>query len=104
MLQTTKSYTKFPLSNKCESMEFKRAKIVACRPMPNYHIWIRFDDGLEGEVDLSDLVGQDVFEAWESIEFFNQVRVDPQTDTVAWGDEIDLDPYVLREKISKQKS
>jgi hypothetical protein len=66
-------------------MEFKRAKIVACKPNPNYHVWIRFDDGLEGEVDLSALVGQGVFEAWTSIEFFNQVRVDPETDTLTWG-------------------
>lgn len=84
-------------------MEFKRAKIIACQPKPNYRVWIHFDDGLEGEVDLSDLVGKGVFKAWKSVEFFNQVRVDPRTDTLAWGDEIDLDPYVLREKISKQK-
>jgi hypothetical protein len=44
-------------------MEFKRAKIVACAPKPNYRVWIRFDDGIEGEVDLSYLVGQGVFEA-----------------------------------------
>jgi hypothetical protein len=73
-------------------MEFKRAKIVACKPNPNYRVWIRFDDGLEGEVDLSDLLGKGVFEAWKSVDFFNQVRVDPKTDTLAWGDEIDLDP------------
>jgi hypothetical protein len=85
-------------------MGFKRAKIVACKPKPNYRIWIRFDDGLEGEVDLSALVGKGIFEAWESIDFFNQVRVDPKTDTVTWGEEIDLDPYVLREKISKKLS
>ena len=82
-------------------MEFKRAKIVACKPLPNYHIWIRFDDGLEGEVDVSHLVGKGVFAAWNSIEFFNNVRVDPKTDTLAWDDEIDLDPYVLREKITR---
>jgi len=80
-------------------METKRAKIVACKPLPNYHIWIRFDDGLEGKVDLNHLVGKGVFEAWNSIEFFNEVRVDPKSDTVAWGEDIDLDPYVLREKI-----
>ncbi|MBS0605746.1 MAG: DUF2442 domain-containing protein [Verrucomicrobia bacterium] len=85
-------------------MEFKRAKIIACKPKPNYHVWIRFDDGLEGEVDLSYLVGQGVFEAWKSVEFFNQVRVDSRTDTLAWGDEIDLDPYVLqRENFPKQR-
>jgi Protein of unknown function (DUF2442) len=83
-------------------MEFQRAKIVTCKPRPNYRVWIRFDDGLEGEVDLSYLVGQGVFSAWESVEFFNQVKIDPKTDTLTWGDDIDLDPYVLREKI-KQK-
>ncbi len=55
-------------------MEFKRARIVVCRPLPNYRVWIRFDDGLEGEVDLGDLVGKGIFEAWESVAFFNQVR------------------------------
>lgn len=80
-------------------MDFKKAKIVACKPRPNYRVWIRFDDGLEGEVDLSHLVGKGVFEAWNSVEFFNQVRVDAVTHTLIWGDDIDLDPYVLREKI-----
>ena len=99
MLQITKSYTKFLRSIKWKGMETKRIKIVACKPLPNYHIWICFDDGLEGEVDLSHLVGKGVFEAWNSVEFFNQVRVDSKSDTVAWGEDIDLDPYVLREKI-----
>ena len=81
-------------------MDFKRVKIVACKPRPHYRVWIRFDDGLEGEVDLSDLVGKGVFEAWKSVEFFNQVRIDPKSDTLAWGEDIDLDPYVLREKLS----
>lgn len=83
-------------------MENKRAKIVACKPLPNYHIWIRFDDGLEGDVDLNHLVGKGVFEAWESVEFFNQVHVDPKSDTLAWGEDIDLDPDVLREKIVRK--
>lgn len=85
-------------------MEFKRARIVACKPLPKYRIWIRFDDGLEGEVDVIHLLGKGVFEAWESVEFFNQVRVDPKSDTVIWGNEIDLDPYVLRKKILNNKN
>lgn len=104
MLKTIKSYKKFPLSTKWKSMESKRAKIVACKPRPNYHVWIRFDDGLEGEVDLNHLVGKGVFDAWKSIEFFNQVRVDPKSDTLTWGEDIDLDPYVLREKIKLKSS
>jgi hypothetical protein len=30
-------------------------------------------------------------------------EIDPKSDTIAWGEEIDLDPYVLREKIEKSK-
>ncbi len=85
------------------SMETQRLKIVACKALPNYHIWIRFEDGLEGEVDLNHLVGKGVFEAWNSIDFFNKVRVDPKSDTVAWGEDIDLDAYVLREKVEAKK-
>ena len=102
MLQTTKSYTKFPHSIKHRDMEFKRAKIVACQAKPNYHVWICFDDGLEGEVDLSNLVGKGIFEAWASVDFFNQVKVDPKTNTIAWGEDIDLDPYVLKEEVAKK--
>jgi hypothetical protein len=101
MLQIRKNYKIFPLSNKWGDMEFQRARIVACKPKPNYRVWLRFSDGLEGEVDLGYLVGQGVFEAWSSIDFFNQVQINPQTDTLTWGDDIDLDPYVLREKLLK---
>src|SRR3990167_2280185 len=94
VLQIIKSYTKFPRLIKQGSMETKGLKIVACKALPNYHIWIRFDDGLEGEVDLNHLVGKGIFEAWNSIDFFNDVQIDPRSDTVAWGDDIDLDAYV----------
>lgn len=80
-------------------MEFQRARIVACEPHEDYKVWICFDDGLSGEVDLSDLVGKGVFSAWNSKEFFRTVHIDKKTDTIAWGDDLDLDPYVLRETI-----
>jgi hypothetical protein len=87
------------------AMIFKRAKIVACEARPNYVLWVRFDDGIEGEVNLSDLVGQGVFQAWESEEFWKSVKVDPESDTVCWGEEIDLDPYALKQDVlDSQKS
>ena len=103
MQQTRNLYQKFPLSNKRKGMESRRAKIVACLAKPHYRVWIRFDDGLEGEVDLNHLVGKGVFAAWKSVDFFNQVRVDPKSNTLAWGEDIDLDPYVLREKVLESK-
>jgi len=80
-------------------MTFIPAKIIACKAKPDYILWVRFDDGLEGEVDLSNLVGQGVFKAWEAIPFWESVRIDPESETVAWGEEIDLDPFVLKQEI-----
>ena len=84
-------------------MEFRRARIIKCQPHENYKLWLLFDDGICGEVDLKKLVGKGVFSVWNSIEFFNSVYIDKKTDTVAWGEDLDLDPYVLRDQIISEK-
>lgn len=74
-----------------------------CVPHENYKIWIQFDDGLSGEVDLSYLAGKGVFRAWNIPGFFDSAHVDPKSHTIAWGDDIDLDPYVLRERVEESQ-
>ena len=59
-----------------------------------YRLWLRFSDGVEGEVDVSDLAGQGVFAAWQETAFFDSVRID-ETRAVSWGDAIDLCPDAL---------
>ena len=44
----------------------------------NYRLWLRYDDGACGEVDLSHLVGQGVFAAWSDPAFY-------QTATAPFG-------------------
>ena len=84
-------------------MDPKKNRIVKCRPEPNYHVWIQFGDGLEGIVDLRDLLEKKVFkETWGSVEDFKKVRVDPVTHTITWGeegDEVDVNPASLRKEI-----
>lgn len=80
-------------------MNFRRLKIVKCKPQDDYKLWLLFDDGVSGEVDLKKLVGKGVFSAWKSLEFFKSVRIDKRSDTVAWGEDLDLDPYVLHNQI-----
>jgi hypothetical protein len=63
-------------------------------------LWIRatFSDGAIKEIDLSDLIGKasGVFAPiCERREVFEQVRVNPETRTVEWPGEVDLDPEVL---------
>ena len=56
---------------------------------PNYRLWLRYDDGTEGEVDLSSLVGRGVFKAWEDVSVFESARLGPFGE-IQWADDIDL--------------
>jgi hypothetical protein len=75
-------------------------KIVEAQARPGYRLWVRFEDGVEGEVDLSDLVGKGVFKRWENEEEFHKVYIDPETLTVAWPGGIDLAPDALHQDIA----
>src|SRR5688572_631673 len=39
-------------------------RVVAVVARPGYRVWVRFEDGLEGEADLSHLAGQGAFRRW----------------------------------------
>ena len=69
-------------------------KAIDARPLDNYRIWLTFDDGTQGEIDLSDLLGRGVFEAWADRKVFQEVRVD-ESGAVVWPGEIDLCPDAL---------
>jgi hypothetical protein len=67
---------------------------TAVKPLTKFRIWLRYDDGLEGEVDLSDLAGRGVFTAWNDPAVFAAVRLGSHG-AIEWGAEIDLCPDAL---------
>lgn len=69
-------------------------RVTHVEPLPDYRLKLRFDDGVEGVVDLSSLVGQGVFTAWQDVEHFRRVRIGELGELV-WDGEIDLCPDAL---------
>ena len=69
-------------------------KAVEARPLSGYRIWLRYDDGVEGEVDVSHLAGRGVFKAWTDRAVFEGVHVD-RSGAVTWNENIDLCPDAL---------
>ncbi|MFC2173405.1 DUF2442 domain-containing protein [Acidobacteriota bacterium] len=67
---------------------------VEIRALDGYKIWIRYSDGIEGEVDLSALLGRGVFRAWEDKALFMKVKIG-QAGAITWGDDIELCPDAL---------
>lgn len=64
-------------------------QLAEVKVLQGYRLWLRYADGVEGEVDLSDLAGRGVFEAWQDRRFFDKVRIENGR-TLVWGEHLDL--------------
>lgn len=74
--------------------------VVECRATSGHRLWLRFDDGAEGEVDVAALVApRGVFAFLIEAEEFAGVRVDPDLGTVVRPGGADFDPDVLHARI-----
>jgi len=65
----------------------------------DYVIWLRFNDGAEGMVDLKDELYGEVFEPLKDMKKFKSFKVDPDLETIAWENGADLAPEFLYEKM-----
>lgn len=74
-------------------------KPIQVKPLPNYRLWLKYADGVAGEVDLSYLAGKGVFALWNDYAVFEQVYIG-DSGAIAWTDEIDLCPDALYIKIT----
>ena len=79
-------------------------RIVAVEARPDYCVWLRFEDGLEGELSLAHLVGQGVFASWEDEAEFQRVFIDEDAGTIDWPGDIDLAPDALHQRLSQSQS
>ena len=63
---------------------------IRVEPRQGYRVWIQFSDGVAGEVNLSDLAGRGVFQAWNNNPgCFEKVYLTPHR-AIAWSDNIEL--------------
>ena len=62
---------------------------VKVEARPGYRIWVEFNDGVSGELDLTEYVGKPVFKVWDEPGYFEKVHVSAHR-TVAWDDDLEF--------------
>jgi hypothetical protein len=65
-----------------------------------YRLWLRFNDGASGEVDLRNHLTGAVFEPLRDPVLFAAVRLDPEIRTIAWPNGADFAPEFLHGLLS----
>lgn len=76
-------------------------KPVEVKALPQYRIWLRYDDGARGEVDLSDLAERGVFRVWADPAVFGAVRLGPHG-AIEWAPDLDLCPDAMYLRLTGQ--
>jgi len=77
-------------------------KIAAVKVLDDYRVWLRFNDGAEGEIDFSSKPRTGVFAFWNDRENFSKARVGDSGELI-WNDQIDFCPDSLWLQVTGQK-
>ena len=59
-------------------------KVVAVGPLDGFRVWVRFDDGTSGDIDLAHLAELPMYEAWHDPNVFATVRVGEYGHDITW--------------------
>lgn len=68
---------------------FPRLKHI--RAIKPYTIWVAYENGVAGELDLSALAGKGIFSMWDERELFMRPFIS-ETGAIAWNDMLDICP------------
>lgn len=69
--------------------------VTAVRYLHDHVLWLRFSDGVEGEVDLGGELTGEVFAPLRNPQMFARVTVHPELRTIVWSNGADFAPEFL---------
>ena len=75
--------------------------VIEARYRGGHRVWLRFNDGLEGEIDLSNALRGPVFQPLKDPLYFASFAVD---DTLTWANGADFAPEFLHERLAAANS
>ena len=79
--------------------------IVGLKLLGDYKLLLSFEDGKQGEVDISKIVQfRGVFEPLKDQAYFSKVKLNNDIGTIYWDNGADISPECLYEYIDSQNS
>ena len=82
----------------------ERWEVTAARYAGEFRVWIKFADGLEGEVDFAKRLPGGVFKPLHDVRRFRRVRFDPLSGSISWPGDLDWAPESLYAMVRRSKT
>jgi Protein of unknown function (DUF2442) len=83
-------------------MDEKIPFITEVKPLEKYRLNIKFSDGVQGVVDLSEFAGIGVFALWNDYSQFEKVKIGRSGELI-WNEEVDMDGLAIYLKLTRKK-
>ena len=74
-------------------------RVIDAKYIKDYTLYLRFSDGLDGEVDLEQELEGEIFQPLRDISYFKDFTVNQELHTVVWPNGADFAPEFLYEKL-----
>ncbi len=76
--------------------------VTQAKHIDNFRIWLIFNDGTEGEVDLSSELYGEIFKPLQELSFFSSFTIEGHT--LSWSNGADFAPEYLHRLVTSQKT
>ena len=73
--------------------------VIEARHVGGFVVWLRFRDGMAGEIDLSSELTGPVFEPLNDSAVCRQFQIHPEFRTLVWPNGADLAPEFLHDNV-----
>jgi hypothetical protein len=74
-------------------------KLKNAKYLGDYRIWLKFTDGVEGEVDLESELWGEMFQPLKDKARFAELLLDKELETIVWPNGADFAPEFLYQKL-----
>lgn len=77
--------------------------IIEVKYLENYQLYLKFEDNQQGVIDIDQIIKfTGIFEPLKNINYFKNVKINPEWGTIYWENGADLDPDILYSFVAKK--
>ena len=74
-------------------------RLIDAKYVRDFVVWVKFSDGVEGEIDLREELSGPIFEPLRDVNRFKKFIVHPELQTLVWENDADFAPEFLHDKV-----
>ena len=72
-------------------------RVTAFEVVAPFTLRVQFDDNTEQVINFEPILAGELYRPLRDLTLFNQVRIDPEVDTLVWSNGADFDPATLHD-------